>query len=90
MTLYLLCAATTAINIPFGYMRAGHRRYSWPWLLAVHLPVPLIIIMRLLSNQGWGTVPVLVICAIIGQLAGGMLRSSKRRRTMVEEKQERA
>jgi hypothetical protein len=85
MTIYLLCAATIAINIPFGYIRAGYQRFSWPWLLAVHLPVPLIIFMRLMVYPGWGIVPLLIACAVIGQLAGGMVRDRQHSRTAAGE-----
>lgn len=62
------------INLPFGYFRAGQRRFSWPWLLSVHGPVPLVIVLRLLSHKSWVVVPLLIACAVAGQLAGGMLR----------------
>lgn len=72
--LILLCLATVIINFPFGYYRAGTRRLSWQWFLAIHLPVPLIIVMRLMSGVSWGAVPLLIGCAVLGQLAGGSLR----------------
>lgn len=72
--LILLSLATVIINIPFGFYRAGTRRLSWQWFLAIHLPVPLIIIMRLMSGVSWGAVPLLIGCAIVGQLAGGSVR----------------
>ena len=33
----------TAVNLPFGYWRAGVRKLSAPWFLAVHLPVLLVV-----------------------------------------------
>jgi hypothetical protein len=72
--LLLLCLATVFINLPFGYYRAGTRRLSWQWFLAIHLPVPLIIIMRLVSGEGWSAVPLLIVCAVLGQLMGGSLK----------------
>lgn len=84
VTLYLIVAAVL-INVPFGYFRAGHRRLSWQWLLAIHAPVPLVIVLRLLSHHGWGIVPLLIAGAVIGQLAGGTLRNSIRRPAIVKE-----
>ncbi len=72
----LLCLAAVAVNLPFGYWRAGTRKLSWQWFLAVHMPVPLVIVMRLLSGVGWRLVPLLIVCAIAGQLLGGALRPS--------------
>lgn len=78
MTLILLlCLLATIINLPFGFYRAGVRKFSWRWLLAVHLPVPLIIIARLESSIGWRYVPVLIGFSILGQFLGGMMRNRK-------------
>lgn len=76
MTLVLLlCLLAFIINLPFGFYRAGVRKFSWRWLLAVHLPVPLIIAARLTSGIGWGYIPVLIVFAVLGQLLGGMIRN---------------
>lgn len=75
--LILLCLAAAAINVPFGFYRAGVRRYSWQWFLAIHFPVPLVIVMRLLSGEGWRAVPLLIACAVIGQIAGSALRPAR-------------
>ncbi len=76
MKLLLVCAAVLAINIPFGYWRAGVTKFSWRWFLSVHLPVPLIILIRLWSGLGWrlSTFPLFVAAFFVGQLTGGKLR----------------
>ena len=68
--------AVLLLNLPFGFWRAGTRKFTLPWLLAVHAPVPLVIGLRVLSGLGWklSTVPVLVSAFFIGQLLGGRLR----------------
>jgi hypothetical protein len=64
------------INLPFGYWRAGARRFSLPWFLAVHLPVPPVVALRLSTGLGWHwtTFPALVGAFFAGQLLGGGLR----------------
>ncbi|MHB0916023.1 MAG: hypothetical protein ACYC4M_10175 [Thermoleophilia bacterium] len=88
MTLYLVIAAAAVINLPCGYLRAGYPRLSWPWLVAIHAPVPLVIVLRLLSDNGWGIVPLLIASAVLGQLAGGLLRGSQRSPAVAEETNE--
>ena len=68
--------AVLLINLPFGYWRAGVRRFTLPWFLAVHAPVPLIVALRILAGLGWqlSTVPVLASAFLVGQLLGGRLR----------------
>ena len=64
------------VNLPFGFWRAGVRRLSLPWFLAVHAPVPLVIGLRVLSGLGWQlfSVPVLASAFLAGQFLGGRLR----------------
>jgi hypothetical protein len=38
------------LNIPFGYFRKRSKKYSLKWFLYIHLPVPLVIIARLVSH----------------------------------------
>jgi hypothetical protein len=64
-----------ATNLPFGYWRAHVRRFSWQWFLSIHLPVPLVIALRLFSGIGWEpiTFPVLIVAFFAGQFLGGRL-----------------
>jgi hypothetical protein len=76
MMLWIVAIIVFALNIPFGYWRAGARKFSTQWILAIHLPVPLIILCRVVSGLGWqlATFPVLIGAFFIGQLAGGRLQ----------------
>ncbi len=69
------------LNLPFGFWRAGARKFSPRWILAVHAPVPLVVAVRLLSGLGWQliTFPVLIAAFFTGQFVGGRLRLRRRR-----------
>ena len=41
------------LNIPFGYWRAGVKKYSLNWFLSIHIPVPFILLLRYLSGVGF-------------------------------------
>jgi hypothetical protein len=71
------------LNLPFGYWRAGVRRFSLPWFLAVHAPVPLVVGVRLLTGLGWhlATVLVVALAFLAGQVLGGRVRSWDRGRS---------
>ena len=77
----LVAALTLALNLPFGFWRAGVRKFSVPWFLAVHGPVPLIVALRMAAGLGWrlSTFPVLVGAFFGGQLIGGRVRAAIRR-----------
>lgn len=74
--LWSVAAAVLAINLPFGYWRAGVKKFSRAWFLAVHLPVPAVVALRLSFRLGWNplTFAVLVAAFFLGQWLGGVLR----------------
>ncbi|MFH1862719.1 MAG: hypothetical protein ABH878_07900 [bacterium] len=75
-------AAIFLINVPFGYWRRGERRFSLPWFLAVHLPVPLSIGFRLILHLGLRLylLPLWAGSFCAGQLVGGKLRTFRQKR----------
>lgn len=73
-TILAMCLAAAFINLPFGVYRQGVRRFSWRWFLAIHLPIPLVLALRLTLGLSWQIVPLLFAFAIMGQFAGGKLR----------------
>lgn len=77
MRLALVALAVFVLNLPFGYWRAGTRKFSWGWILAIHLPVPLVVLLRIYSGLGWQLVsfPVLIGAFFLGQACGARLRS---------------
>jgi len=70
----------TAVNLPFGAYRATVRKFSWQWFLAIHLPIPFVILMRLSFGLGWWFVPFMLASAVAGQLLGSWLFNKWRAR----------
>ncbi|WP_297550697.1 hypothetical protein [Thermococcus sp.] len=73
---------TFLVNIPFGFWRAHAKRTGnkLEWALAVHLPVPLVVLMRYLAGLSWNAsgVPFIltfVLAYFLGQRTGGRLYS---------------
>lgn len=64
------------MNLPFGAWRAGLRKLSPTWFVAIHLPVVLAIGMRILIGVPFrlATLPLYVAAFFLGQLAGGRAR----------------
>jgi hypothetical protein len=62
------------INIPFGYMRSNAAKFSRKWMMAVHIPVPFVFLLRIFSGFNWTVIPLLVLSDVAGQIAGGKLR----------------
>ncbi len=77
MSIIDLMMAVFLINLPFGYWRINTVRFSKQWMMAVHIPVPFVFLLRILSGFGWKVIPLLIISDVLGQLAGGKLRSLK-------------
>ncbi len=75
----LTTGSIVLLNLPFGYWRAGVKRFSLPWFLAVHLPVPLAVGLRFLVGLGLrlSTLPIFIAAFFTGQFLGGKLRKAK-------------
>lgn len=76
--LALVAAAVLILNVPFGFWRGGVRKFSLPWFVAVHAPVPLVYLVRLAAGVSWSLtiLPVLVGAFFTGQFLGSRLRGS--------------
>ncbi len=72
----LAAALIVVVNLPFGYWRAGVRKLSLPWFLAVHLPVLLVVGIRLLLGIpfAWWVLPITVGSFALGQWLGARMR----------------
>ena len=69
-------AVTFAINLPCGYWRAGVRKFSPQWFVAVHAAVPMVIALRFALGLPfrWKMLPFFVAAYFGGQFAGSRLR----------------
>lgn len=73
--LILIGILVYTINIPFGYWRSNVKAYSLQWFLAIHIPVPIIIGLRIVSGIGfaWYTYVFLVTAFFLGQKTGSLI-----------------
>jgi len=71
--IFILFTLTLLLNLPFGYARARSKRYSLRWFLYIHVPIPIIFIIRTISHIDIKYIPVFAVAAIAGQLLGGKL-----------------
>ena len=80
--LWIVAAVIALMNVPFGFWRAGVRKFSPAWFVAVHAPVPLAVGLRFASGLGfrWATLPLFVAAFFGGQWLGGRLRSRREAR----------
>jgi hypothetical protein len=68
-----LFSLTFMLNMPFGYLRGKTKRFSLKWFLYIHLPIPFVLLARILSNIDMIYIPLFVLAAVIGQVWGGKL-----------------
>ncbi|MEC7226630.1 MAG: hypothetical protein VXY00_01960 [Candidatus Latescibacterota bacterium] len=66
----IVALSVLALNVPFGYWRAGLRKRSLPWFLAIHLPVPAVVGLRFAADLDWTFIPVSVVSFFTGQWLG--------------------
>ena len=91
-TLWIVAGTVLTLNLPFGYWRSQVKRFSKQWFLAVHIPVPFVIALRILSGLGWRfiTFPVMIGAFFTGQLLGGLIQHlHDRNRALLKQKNDR-
>lgn len=80
LRLGLVALGLLVLNLPFGFWRAGLRRFGAAWFVAVHAPVPLAVGLRLAFGLRWNPVNVMALAAafLAGQFLGGKFRARRR------------
>ncbi len=73
-SLLFVILTTFIMNLPFGWLREGVRKFSPLWFIYVHFPIPFIIAMRIGFRIPWKFAPLLILIAVAGQFAGARLR----------------
>ncbi len=74
MTINELMLIVFLINLPFGYIRSNSTKFSRKWIMAIHIPVPFVFLLRMISGLNWTVIPLLVLSDVAGQIAGGKLK----------------
>ena len=64
-------------NLPLGYLRETSRKFSLRWFVLIHLSIPFIIVLRSLLGFDWHIIPLTLVCAVFGQLAGSRIRRAQ-------------
>jgi len=79
MNLAIVTILVFIIDIPFGFWRASVRKLSLQWFLAIHIPVPFIILLRIYGGIGFAfyTYIFLVGAFFLGQRFGAYLYKKK-------------
>ncbi len=77
MGLWAVALLVFLLNLPFGYWRASARRRSPQWFLALNLPVPFVIALKVYSGPGLKPMgfAAVVVAFFLGQFVGGRLRN---------------
>ena len=73
LTALVITVFAFILNLPFGYIRKGAKKYSRKWLLCVHAPVPMIIIARITTHTDYRYIPVFILVSVAGQVCGGKI-----------------
>lgn len=74
MTINELMLIVFIINLPFGNLRNRYNKFSRGWMLAIHVPIPFVFLLRILSGLNWTVIPLVLLSDIAGQIVGGKLK----------------
>ncbi len=67
----LLALSALALNLPFGAWRVRSRKFGPSWLLAIHLPIPFLFLLRRGFGLAWPWIGLSLLCALSAQILGG-------------------
>jgi hypothetical protein len=72
LNLWSVAPVVLLLNLPFGFWRAGVRKFSLAWFLAIHVPIPAVVALRFWAGLGfhWTTYPPIVGAYFAGQFLG--------------------
>ena len=76
-----LAGLVLLMNLPLGYLRAGVKKFSVPWFIAVHAAIPFVVLLRIMLGIGWqlATFPVFAGACFLGHFLGGEYRGWRKR-----------
>ena len=79
MSVWIVALLVFLVNLPFGYWRASVPTRSRTWFLAIHLPVPIVVALRIVADIGFAfwTYPVLIGAFALGHWVGGRIQASR-------------
>ncbi len=66
-----LSAVSFICNLPLGRWRVSVSRFSASWFLAVHLSIPLIVLLRVEMGLSAWFIPLSLASGLVGQWLGG-------------------
>jgi hypothetical protein len=74
--LALVAVGVLIINLPFGFWRAGVKKFTLSWIIAVHAPVPIVYGLRLLADVPLQVRTFVILFSVYfaGQFIGARLR----------------
>lgn len=74
MKLALVLLFSFLVNLPFGWLRRNEKKFSFKWFLYIHLPIPLIIAVRIWLHLNPWFIPLVIAAAVAGQALGARLK----------------
>ena len=73
----IVSAFSFLVNIPIGIWKEHYKRFSLPWIVILHLSVPVIIVLRIYLNANLYFIPLFIALAVAGQWIGKKLHTKK-------------
>jgi ABC-type glycerol-3-phosphate transport system permease component len=66
------------ISIPCGYARQNFAKRSIMWWILIHLPIPVIVLLRIKAGLNWHFIPLTLGGSVVGQIIGGAVNRRRK------------
>jgi hypothetical protein len=70
MRTFAVLATVALVTLPFGFYRAYTRKLSLRWFLAIHVPVVLIVLIRVELHLSYIIIPFTCLAFAAAQILG--------------------
>ncbi len=61
------------VSVPFGMLRMKFKKFSIPWFLMIHAPIPVSIIMRKIYELPFQYALIFLLFSVTGQVIGSTI-----------------
>ncbi len=71
--LMIIAGLCFLISIPFGMLRMRFKKFSIPWFLTIHAPIPVSIVMRRIYELPFQYALLFLVFSVAGQVLGSTI-----------------
>jgi len=74
---FIICVIAFFLNLPFGWFRTYTKKFSIPWFVCIHAPIPIVAVIRIYTDTDFIYIPIFLIFSLAGQIIGARIKKRR-------------